>query len=243
MYFSLFMLIIISVCCGVYKYEKSNSLELEKFPKALVFNAKPIHPDCVLSTQFGDSSRLIPKLVYSEIEESNEENFVTITNQIIDYSKIDKNIVRYVKDYQYDEHDNASTYHAEITYQAWKVTDDISLVLVNHYDTSGTGRFTDLGFVRREGDYLINSEEIASGDRAHGLVCVDFFYDGIVQFRTAATLITILKSVCPEEMCLPDTYVDSPFDYAGELIWQHHIQDGKTTKSKLIGIAFSEGSD
>lgn len=226
-----YILIIISLCCGVI-FRKTNSLDLDQFPKALIFHDKPVHPDCVLTTQFGDSSRLLPKLAYSENEV--DIKAISITNQILDYSNIDKNIVKYTMDYRYDS--DQPNHHAEIWYQAWKVTEDIALVLVNHFDTAGTGRFSDLGLVRREGNYLINSEEIASGDRSHGgHICVDFYKDGMIQYRTAATYHMILKAL---EQCLPEEFIDSPYNYAGEFIWQCHIQDGKTTKSELIAIEF-----
>lgn len=243
MQFSLFILIILSICYGISKYEESKYSDKDQFPKALIFNNKPIDPNCILSTQFGDSSRFFPKPLHSTIKENAEDSYVTIIDHTIDYSKIDKNIVRCTRDYQYHVDDNPSLYHSEITYQAWKITDETSLVLVNHYDTSGTGRFTNLGLVKREGNHLINAGEIASGDRAHGTVCVDSFKDGIIQYRTAATSMTILKLVSPDAICLSDLIVDSPLDYAGELIWQHYIQDGKTTKSILIGINFYEGNE
>lgn len=74
-YFILLLLFI-----GGYLYPKLTSNIPENFPKALLVNGKPIHPECVLSTVFGELS---PQLVYTDLTKADIKNS---KDAVYDYS-------------------------------------------------------------------------------------------------------------------------------------------------------------
>lgn len=247
MYKTLFAALLIalsSVLCA-WAYSNSAAAPPGSFPKALLVNQQPIHPNCVLWTQFGDSSRLDPKPIHHTPYESDCQTFGDEYLEI----DLDANSVHWSQTFKPAFDDDTSTgwrHHHAVGYRAWHIDDDTCLVLVDHYSTDATGRFTELGLIKRDGDSLINGGEIACGDRAHGTVSVDFFKDGIVQFRTAATsasLMAMMKKELGIRISTGDMLRDDPLDFAGQLIWQCEICDGQPTPPQLIGIHFFAQDD
>lgn len=208
-----------------------------KFPKALLVEGKPIHPMCVLNTQFGDSSRFEPHPVY-RIPFRENDDFKLVSEEI-DYSRMREGIVsstiNWKCKYRDPEYAESKVY---VIYQAWEVFSDTCLIWLKHYDTDGTGVFSHLGLVKRTGDSLLNVEEIAFGDRCHGEVSVDFFKDGIVQFRSCSTPGDLFANV-QAFYDLPITYHPelgvSPIHNGGYVVTQCKIKKDHAGEMREIG--------
>lgn len=220
------------ICAWVYlTYQPTH------FPKALLIDGKPAHPLCVLATQFGDSSRLEPFLLYSTlVPELNSR--ISDYKQELDYSRLSEGIVKAEVQYHCNWRDPENDLEEEeVSYQAWHVSDNIALVKTKHFCTSGSGVFSELGLVKREGNSIRSYHEIAAGDRAHGTINVNSFENGILQFTTSTTPAGILSLLASTyEVTLEGSLTDYPFDYAGYIVWQCHIEGESISTPKQIQL-------
>jgi hypothetical protein len=207
-------------------------------PKALQVDGRPIHPIVILYTFFGDSSRLEPKSIY--YQENNEridklKSALEVKHSSVDYSSI----------WKYKHDPISRSFNDRVTYQAWELSNGDCLVWLDHYSTQGTGHFSHLGVVSREGGHIRNVAELAFGDRCHGGISVDFLEDNILQYRTSATpediFVAVKNQLGLSEIPTPSLPC-SPLHLGGRLIWQERFEEGRPVETRLAGIDFEASS-
>jgi hypothetical protein len=144
------------------------------FPEDLMYNEKPIRACCMLEAFEGDSSRFSPKSLCCAGHRSSkvikeEHEFDSKTNTVCFRC-------------HYQGRFGESVSFKEYTYiGSWRHK---HLISTCHYDHSGTGRFTGINLVEREGDTIINAGEIAGGDRGYGgSIKIESLKGSILRYR------------------------------------------------------------
>lgn len=159
------------------------------FPQDLLCNGSPINPIRIVATQFGDSSRLEPKPVI--YEENNDNSFYKKSNYSLSYCPQAKTAsVEYDYSYSFEleEKTYEYTYFCHESYQYIGSYKNKHVVITKHYDTDGTGRFSELGLITRDGDTIKNAGEITGGDRVHGgIINAISLQDNILRFKQVVT--------------------------------------------------------
>lgn len=137
-------------------YSFNNSICYETtFPQDLMYNNKPLHPECILSVR--------PLGGFSESQLINLENW-----NLLPYNFDVKTNTVMCKDHSHYIY--IGTYNNK------------HLVLSYEYG-GGSGIFVNLGLIQRNGDMIVNAGDIASGDRGcGGNIKVEHFKDGNLRY-------------------------------------------------------------
>lgn len=201
------------------------------FPKELMHWGVPIHPAQIVATQFGDSSHLEPQSVeYHPYYE--ELNFKVQRYQLsFDFTENTvESTVKYTVPYIPDccSYDNYDAYSYLGTYQGKH------LVLCSFYDSSGTGRFSSLGFVERIGDKIVNAGDIAFGDRGHGgVITVDTLQGNTLRYTQAVPPDEVIYELCGQDL----KQGFPPFSYGICLVRKVALDDPHL-RSQVDGVRF-----
>ena len=228
-------------CLASSEHQKSRT---NPFPEDLMYNGSPIHPSCVVATQFGDSSRLEPQAIISTIADEHRNWGHRIHRYGYDIYFIDKTVREYCEyfcgDQSCSEDEYQPTECCSNEYRYIGSYKNKHIVITQHYDTDGTGRFLELGLVTRNGDTICNAGEITGGDRAHGgTIEVISLNDNILRFKqiaTPASLENIISS--PYSANLPHSSLSDGL----WLIYEVDLDDSQL-KLAFSGISFLNESD
>lgn len=203
------------------------------FPTDLMLDGLPIHPFSVVSTQFGDSSRFEKKIAFP-LNHSFEPD---LFDHVFSFNPKTKAVMSEAK---YLEYDNThGTIHENYCYIGTYKNKHI--VLTDHYDPSGSGRFAELGLIVRENDQIINSGQITGGDRAHGgLIEVISHEKNRLRYRSVTTPSTLCSIIeVDDSFALNQAVPASPLDCGAWLLYEVDLDD-PLLQSHLYGIAFNE---
>ncbi len=227
-------------CLVGYKYQQSHKNFL---PEDLMYNGSPIHPSCVVSTLFDDSSRSEPQsITYTTAHLLQEHGYKVHSDECVsdpttktvtarcEYSFCDPD--RLQEEYQ-------SPKCSQEQYQYVGSYKNKHIVITRHHDSSGTGRFSDLGLITRNSDTICNAGAIAGGDRAHGgVIKVVFFEDNILRFQQIATPACLNNIISCDDTDLPD----SPHSQGAWFVYEVNLDDPKL-ETTFSGISFFDDSD
>ncbi len=204
------------------------------FHSDLLHQASPLHPSCVLATQFGDSSRFDPQPIvslFADGAQSQDQGHI-----MCDYQN---GKVTFENTYRltYGPNDVSPEYTICDEYEYIASYKDKHIILSGSYDTSGTGRFAFLGVIRRSGDTIQNAGEIAAGDRGHGgIIRVLSHNENILRYASCETIdnvIHVLTSKSIDESYPPPAI--SGFSPIYEVNLDEPIENDVYT-SKLVGL-------
>jgi len=136
-------------------HAKTESHSFAPFPADFMYQGKPIDPLCVEFS--GDSSRFEP-IDLSQCS-NHPSHFVTEINP--------KMIAKGLFGFNYAMEEEGYTTYGASYYKILGMYKG-GFILYVYYNGGGTGQFTSVQLVKREGDQLQLIEEIAGGDRCNG---------------------------------------------------------------------------
>lgn len=218
-------------CFIGYKYQ----LEYKNyFPEDLMYNGLPINPSCVVSTQCGDSSRLKKPQHITYTAAIMLQNYgYKVHSDVCTFNPMTKTVTARCEYSREEECRWPDHYQEEYRYiGSYK---NKHIVITRHHDSSGSGRFSELGLITRNGDTVCNAGEITAGDRAHGgVIDVISFKDNILRFKQIAPLAEINNIVPHDSDCsLPE----SPFSEGLWFVYEVDLDNAQLTPL-FCGISF-----
>lgn len=204
-------------------------------PQDLLYEGKPLHPRCVVATQFGGSERYEPQQVaYVKDSDCVSEDIAYDAHTNTVTSTLD-----YCITCAYDQKKCTQEYTIADSYQYIGSCRGKHVVCGDTYDTSGTGRFGFLGLVQREGDCIKNAGTLACGDRGEGgLIKVVSLNHNLLRYSQCATYDMFA------EVCVGDgAQNDFPFPYRScgiSIIYEVDLSccDKKQFHTKVVGFVF-----
>lgn len=164
------------------------------FPDDLLYEGEPIHPLRIVATQFGDSSHWDPKPVIPPNPEESEEEGTGDCYQTLDYDK-ENNSVMWIICRKYDDQEDTYSegYRYIGTYKGRHVVE------TSHWGTSSSGRFMELGLVRRVDDTIVNAGEITGGDRYWGgVIHAESLKGNILRYQQHCQLYCLMEKLTGE---------------------------------------------
>ncbi|MCK4934743.1 MAG: hypothetical protein KAR79_04065 [Simkaniaceae bacterium] len=157
-----FFLVAAILLCGCSKTDHP------PFPKELIFEGAPIHPYCIVGTQWGDSSRFEPISLCDPLLDYRKDNEnYRIVSEELSFDPI-SHLAEYNMQYSVLFLDHQPTYTDYTNYQYIGTFQNKHVILTSFFDSSATGIFGTLGLLKRVNDTIVNAGEITAGDRAHG---------------------------------------------------------------------------
>lgn len=212
-------------------------VEGKPLPEDLMVGGKPIHPEYIESTQFGDSSRLEKMPARSDVD-SYEESFLHEMGRELYYDE-EAGEVSFVLRYCRDQDiDSGCTYELYRSYEYLGSYEGKHLVLCDSGDTSATGRFVFLGLVRRCGDFIVHAGDVFAGDRS--FIRVESFEDGVLRYWHSADPSEVITALGGEYIGrgYPPQRNEMGLVYEVDLTGE---MEGIGYSSKLVGVDFGGG--
>lgn len=202
------------------------------FPDDLLYEGEPIHPERIIATQFGDSSHWDPKPVAPPKPEETEDKFTYDRYQTLDYDKENNSVIwkmhyKYVGEEQEETHIEGYRYIG--TYKGKHVVE------TSHWGSSSSGRFMELGLVRRVDDTIVNAGEITAGDRHWGgIIHAESLKGNILRYQQCIPLDGLMKHLTGEPFYQRDV---SPIGNYCTVIYEANLD---TNESVIWGIKLEE---
>ena len=215
---------------------KSQQIDSNSFPQDLMYNGSPIHPSCIVSTQFGDSFRLEPKLItYTTAMVLQEYDYI-VHSDVCTFNPETKTVTARCEYSIFDRDAECS----EESYEYIGSYKNKHIIITRHHDSSGTGRFSELGLITRCGDTVCNAGEITGGDRAYGgVIDVVSCKDNILRFNQIAPGAE-MRAIVPHD---GDDYLPSScLSQALWFVYEVNLDDPKLTPI-FCGISFFDKQD
>lgn len=146
---------------------EKNNQKFSRFPKDLMYKSKPIHPSCLMQTQFGDSSHYEPIKISSWNSYNISDGYIEIKDRNTIFDKKTNTVksdITYIFSHKKEKDEHPKDEHLFEEYQYIGSYKNKHIIHSFYQDTAGSGNLTFLTAIKRKENMMINAGEIAAGN-------------------------------------------------------------------------------